>query len=412
MQEFEHWGHWWFQSGPDEGILGRLKQTGNEGLRLELYPLYDSASILTPPTARTILGLTEKTEEVTLSECLLIGQKTSPTARFVKWVFTPLFAYFGGQFEDPEALRFHKAVIQYSHLPDWAMRRIQYGLPQEKGGTEKSREFEIAFSKPKPIEVEIDDGKFSINWLSPFSTGSAGEMNLHQVVQFEIQTEEDKPIQEWLSKYIYPLQDFLTLGTVRANSVSKLTLFSREHTHDQPDGKGVFEIPIEVVGISPVQDIQHRFLLPQDMLFTLQDIDEDFEVIVRRWLAVAQELVDIRAAFFEAAYLSGTLYLPNIFLNVVQALEGYHQQRFPGQHMLSRQERKALREEIRKLIPLEHWSSIQVRLSYIDAPMLRDRINGLLDKTSAIVSPPNKRWRGVCPSCGGDAQLPLSPGRR
>lgn len=209
------------------------------------------------------------------------------------------------------------------------------------------------------------------------------EVRVSQSTSIRVDLSEDLTFDEWVTNFVLPFRNLLTLATTRPNALTRVSLYSQDKTVGT--SKGDREVPIDLF----YQQVWHekveaKRLLPHDMLFTLHDVAEDFGGIVRRWLRVASELDSVCNLFFSVTYLPG-LYSENKFLNMVQAAESYHRRRITNQ-VLTREEHDQRVASILNGAPDAHRKWLKQRLEYGNEPTLQMRLSDLLDATQPVMS--------------------------
>jgi hypothetical protein len=195
---------------------------------------------------------------------------------------------------------------------------------------------------------------------------------------------KDLTFDQWVSDFMQPFGNLLTLATTRPNAVTGLSVYSRDKTVST--SKGDREVPIELFyQPSWREKVQSKRLFPHDMLFTLHDVAGGFGDIVTRWLRVAKELDSVCSLFFGVRYVSG-LFLQHKFLNTVQAAESYHRRRMVNQ-VLPPQEHADRISSILQGAPLQDRGWLRQHLEYSNEPSLQARMTELVDATEHVVSP-------------------------
>jgi len=302
---------------------------------------------------------------------------------FVSQQLSARMAYIGAHFTDPQEIQFHKARVQYSHLPDWVRLsgfHMQYAVRNQVG----LDKYELTYTLPEEVKATTAKGAVSVTCAFHTRDDLLGEVNLRQSVSVRIEAQEAQPFDGWISQFIYPLQNFLSLATARPNSIFDLVVYSEQKTVNGPNGN--VELPIEVVFRTVFHEAKpHKPLFPDDMLFTLQDVRDDFSEVIGRWLEVADELESVCNLFFSVQY-KPEMYLEQRFLSMVRAAESYHRRRFSNQ-VLSEEEHRNRVDYVLAQTPEKYRNWLAEQLQYSNEPSLRRRIKELINTADEVVSP-------------------------
>lgn len=125
-------------------------------------------------------------------------------------------------------------------------------------------------------------------------------------------------------------------------------------------------------------------MFPQEMLFTLKDIADKFELLLRNWFNKTDKLGPVYDLYFGALY-NPHMYLQQRFLSLVQALESYHRRLMRTYELVEEDHRKRM-EAILASAPEAHRDWLASRLKYANEPTLRVRLHEIFAKCSFIMS--------------------------
>src|SRR5262245_58702012 len=124
-------------------------------------------------------------------------------------------------------------------------------------------------------------------------------------------------------RFLYPLQNLLTFATDRPNAMTRQSFIRRDDPSRPPDF-------LDVVGPRIFTDVAVAAkALPHDMLFTLDDVRDRFEILVPRWLALSETYRGAFESFFSAQYAS-RMYQDLRLQVAAHALHLYHESRVGG----------------------------------------------------------------------------------
>lgn len=382
MEDLEYNGFWCLPSTPENEVPGTLKLSSSGRINLELMGSFPNRAEqnLRFHTHPIILGVT-KGKLITLHEC----SGTEPgfsMPGFGSQEYRARTAFIGAHFTEPSEMRFHKVSVEYSYLPDW------YGVSSPPddfvvGDNGIISGYQLNYTYPPETRVTTAQATISIGhtWAR---RGNPLEQTISQSALMLIETQEELVLNEWNSRFIHPIQNFLSLATNQPNSLKSLEVYSNSGTR-APLDSNVQQYPITVVfPKSYSESRREKPLFTEDMLFSFQDID-DFGRTIERWLEISNELDSVCNLFFSIRY-SPQMYLENQFLNVSQALESYHRRRL-GNHELPEQEHKKRLESIVSQTPEEHKEWLEQRLKYSYEPSFRKRIKDLVSRGTEIILP-------------------------
>ncbi|NES65635.1 MAG: hypothetical protein F6K24_10415, partial [Okeania sp. SIO2D1] len=219
MENIEYSGYWWLPSDPDEKIAGTLTYTNDEGIKLQLIGSflnsYTAGKI--PTNIPVILGIVHR-EIITLCNSINSHSRRSSPG-FASQEYTSELALIGRHFTNPDELLFNKARVRYSYLYDWADLPLINREPDLINlDWNKERELRFTYTAPEDIEAKTTHGKFSVIYGCS-EAGKCGSIDLKQFVSLMIQPNEELSLKDFRSKFIHPLNNFLTFATDRTNSI-------------------------------------------------------------------------------------------------------------------------------------------------------------------------------------------------
>jgi hypothetical protein len=267
--------------------------------------------------------------------------------------------------------------VRFSHLADW-VRTSGFSFKRYYNGTK----VEVVYDLPEELKAKTPDANISLSFVGSTSGDGIEELSIRQSVWFDVELTTALEIYQLFSKYIDPLKNLLTLATTKPNSIVELNVFSN-HVSIEIDKKTV-ETPIEVVFRQRfASDTGHKLLIPDYMLFALQDVVDDFETILTRWLTIADELDSVCNLFFGMQY-NPRMNLENEFLNVVQALESYHRRRLKNEVEPKTKHAERI-ESIVSRVDEGDKEWLKGILIYSNEPRLEQRLNDLLQIVDGVL---------------------------
>jgi hypothetical protein len=378
MQSIEYSGLWWLPGNPDNRVAGSLSFTDEDGITLQLIGSFGEIDSFQSTKAHPlVLGLSTGGKKITLTDCVATSKKISMPGFFIEG-YRASFCFVGGHFQEANELRFRRLVVRYSHLPDWVrMSGFSGNLEEHK--------VEIVYELPQEVKAETSKGTISLSFSGQTTGDGIERMNIEQSVWLEVEIVEELELQTLFRQYISALQNFLTLATTKPNSIIELQVFSPLVYIERQNDERI-ETPIQVLFRQKYsKDLPHKLLIPDDMLFALEDVFDDFEVVMENWLNIAQELDSVCNRFFGVQY-TPRMYMQNEFLNIVQAVESYHRRRMKNE-VQPRTEYKRRIETILSRVDTQDSDWLKEVLAHSNEPRLEERLNELLEKVHAVVSP-------------------------
>jgi hypothetical protein len=381
MDNTEHSGKWWLPSNPEHTVSGTLTFSNQDGAELRLIGSLEAVDTFntTLKTYPIILGLSVDGKLITLNGCMSAGTRMTIPG-FISQDYRIDLCFIGGHISDESQLRFKRSELQYSRLPDWVYTS---GFSITKYDNEPHR-LEVNYVLPDDIKAITTKGTFSITFTFNLKGDGIEEINLRQSVWLEIEADDEYSFYELMTRYVRPLQNFLSLAATKPNSILGLKVYSKDIFVETLDGSPK-ETSLEVIFSQTYYEAKPaKLLLVFDMLFNLHDIAEELQGVLESWLRVSEELDTVCNLFFGIQYIP-KMYSKQKFLYVVQAIETYHRRRFAN-NVLPKDAHKARIREILEHTVEEHREWLKEQLNYSNEPRLRQRVKEILDMLEDTVS--------------------------
>ena len=379
MMNAEYRGVWRIPER-DEQIFGTLRFSPEEGLVLDglmSAPQWDDQS----REVLVIWGTTGGGKLITLQRC---SRLTTWTNRNVtNFRCSVETAYIGAHLTEPEKASFRQAHLRLTRMRDWA--NIDY-VTELVPDSEPETGADIVFRFKLPVRNSADtmDAEVSIGHRVVWQGGDAEPLVLTPDIYFDVKPVEPVSFAEWLSKYVRPLQNFLTLATSRPNGITELHLYPDEKTiscaRAIPDESRV-QVLFNTKGESPPE----KKLWRMEMLFTLTDVADEWPHMIDRWLSISGRLGPTSDVIFALDY-NDAMYLEHRFLSVAQAAESFHRRCYGGKRMPTDEHRRRVTDII-EAVPEEHRIWLQSLLQNSNQLSLLERLQDLLDRTRLVIQP-------------------------
>jgi hypothetical protein len=372
MKSFKYSGVWWFPFQEKRKVAGTVTFTEKDGINLALKGILEPNRNQMNPQFQVyplILGLTKDGLAITLLDCEDIHLSfTISSRRSGKQKCWAKAAYIGVHFTNSQEILFDKMDLYYSFLPQWAgvfpFRGHQKPFEEVKATTEKGT-------------ITVQSTNFLGNeWIK--------EEDLPKAVWMKIEVHEALPLSEWITRFISPLQNLLTLTTQRPNAIVDIVAYSKQKVMAQSNDD-LSEIPVQVVFLPEIIPYSTgNDVFPETNLFSLQEIAGDFTRIIDTWLKVADELDSVCDLFFEVRYTQQ--YLKDRFLFFAQAVETYQYRRSERRY-LPDDKFQGLMELLYDACPEDHREWLEDKLQHGNKPTFRNQLRDLVRKTSEILLP-------------------------
>lgn len=375
-RKFKWVGYWWLP-GSDKKLHGTLRFTSEKEAILEVDGSFVNISqalqgeMLNPDI---ILGFSRDGKKITLCRCFQKNfQMSFPGSAFSSFLVEKVF--IGDHFQKVEDIKFKKLSVRYSYLDEWV------GI-SGFNIDEKVKEVVVKYRIPDPIQVDISrDCRVMISFRREGPTWGRvlREICIRERAEIDVEFSRERTFDECL-KVIGCIQRFLSLGI--GEPVRPLYVIGQ--TKKQMEEK----IPRTEIFYRDIVKVSKRSD-PQRMLFTFNDIKDNFEFLLKRWFEKEKSLRDIYDLYFAELY-NPHLYIENSFLNFVQALETYHRRVYRGKDKyIDDDEYNEVREKLIGAIPENVDKDLKNRLKdYLEFGnefSLRRRLNDLFDKYQKIL---------------------------
>jgi hypothetical protein len=377
IEKFEYKGIWWIPNKSNEQISGTLRFTPDEGAILDLIGSFkdikDMNRMLNP---NIILGISSNGKNITLHKCF----ETKSNVSFPGLLTSSFYAnvvFVGAHFQKNEDIKFKKLSIHYLYLDEWVnISGFDIQLFSDK------KEVVMKYKLPEPIQASIgEDYKIFIDIRATGPTYSIvqKEASIKQSTYIRIEPSEEKSFDEYLN-IMYHIQNFLSLGVlepVHPLIIEGITEVNKKMMKDK-----AYYPPVEISYRLPDIPKASKTLLPFDMLFTFRAISDRFEVFLRNWFKKADLLKPVYDLYFGTLY-NPRMYLEHRFLNLIQAIESFHQCIYGGEYLSNADYEKiyyALVNAIPDGIKRDFKESLENKLKYGNEFSLRKRLKEIFNK--------------------------------
>ena len=197
-------------------------------------------------------------------------------------------------------LSFDAVSLRSPILDDWIDTT---GVCAEPSAGEESNS-RFHYSRPETASFPLDAHtlKIGVAWSESQSHRS---FSFRENVDIKIENLGHIPAKDVFQQYIYPLQNFFTLASDHACELDSVVFFnSNVETADVERPSPIHYLAQPIYLLKEPK----KALLPDDMLFTYEDMKDYLPSVFRKWIEFSQVLKSFCLSYF------GLLYAPNVFV--------------------------------------------------------------------------------------------------
>lgn len=367
----------WGLPGLDLRVAGALKTHPDEMASLILTGSLKSPAELTSPTSYPVIhGLTSEGKLITLIDCVETQSSVSRYGYPTQQLATQR-VLVGGLFGSGADITAREVYVEISRLADWigdVGLRLRLGNPDETD--------EVVISRERITLPTVDVGgtviSFVANWEVDDNRGQSKQLRVVPSVSFSLA--HALSIADLLDQWIAPLVNLMTLATSVPCAVTRIKIRS-----DQAETRHPNELVDLILPMKPVYDpLQGETLVASNMLFTMGEIGQDLEMVVRGWYRASDELRDVAGRYFGTRY--GQTYVDTRFLALAQAVEILHRRQHPGGTRPKKDFQKLVTEIVLSA-PQSSQAWLRDQLCWANELTLRDRLAQLVATMPAVIDP-------------------------
>lgn len=375
MDSFEYSGIWWLPSNSEDQVAGTLKFSNKSGFSLELIGSFNNfnvASFYQEEKYPIILG-TVTNKLITLYNCYQKNYQISFPGLTTQILGAKL-AFIGHHFNNEEEIRFKKIEVDFTYLKDLSPLIPDFNVEDVPDKLKPNYTvYNQGFAILNNIKASVTKGDIYIKQFINRENENQ-KINIIKCALIEVSLKQPFTLDQILSEYINPLQNFITFISNQPNFIEKLYA----SLDDCPT-------KIEIV-ISNLNYIDKKKIINKNnFLLVLEDIEQDFSLIMQKWFNFYDECFDIINLYFSTIYNSN-LYLENEFLSLVQALESFHR-RILDKGSSYTESHKLRLNAIIESAPIEYKDWLRDKLLFSHEPTLVDRLNETINLTKKTVDP-------------------------
>jgi hypothetical protein len=333
-------GVWWTPDKKENKLNGILHYVEDKDYLLELFSKFEDASHNYKYSI--INGISSDGTQFTLVDCFIKTQVTSMpgfsvTTILVNIIFENIF------FEKYEDITFRSVSSSFLFLDNWVHTN---GFAKDR--TMKIKDYSINYHMPDKIENNINDEfNLNINFIvsPPQYTIVQKKMQIKQRTEIEIVLHEDKDLNFFIDIIMY-CKHFLML----AMNENTKKLYIKSHSIKQDNISTNSDKPVVIYIRNMTQDYKKNDVQPGNMIFSLPAVKNRLTLLLNTWFKNHKAYHSSYTLFFETLYYKG-LNLENHFLNLTQALESYHRNKYGGGYMDKEEYRNTVYKKLKDSIP-------------------------------------------------------------
>jgi ApeA-like protein/HEPN superfamily Apea-like protein len=364
---------------PHLELFGSLRETSGpatfEAYRLHREPI--------------VLGLLEDGVRITVVDAYRTRSKSLLFAGAFREVYRSHLAFRGINTENPDALRFEKALLRLSHLDDW-VTLTGFAQAMEFSPENRLTRYEGTYSWPPEVEARTSEGTITVTYtFHPEVPGAGDRISAHQKSWLRFEPPQPVSFKECVSRFVHRMRQLVSLATGRANHVLQLDL----HPVPLEPGRVQASKSIEAIFTEHGRTRRAKRLQVEDMLFTLSDVQTKFSELVPAFFEASERY---RAALnaFLAVFYDVRMLGEQRFLDLARAVESFHREDHRGQPDPTVGAHAVRIEAILTSTPAEYRSWLEHALRFSNTPSFRQQLRDLLKETAPLIGPlvkPNRK---------------------
>jgi hypothetical protein len=294
-----------------------------------------------------IQGMTGAGERLTLTGNLPTRMRIGSDGASQEW--GPNLAFVGAHLKQDE-LRFGRAGVRLTYLPEWA-KHSEISIAPTTGVRAATGRGVVAFSP----------------W--PDATGA-------QMVIACLEPPRLLPLFPDLDNFITAMRNLVSLGVGEPSAIEQILVWRRPTVGADAgaDLEGAISVLVPLTYRAPGE---RRAPAEQRFLFVLGDLRDDLGARLDRWFAALDVLGGVADMFFGTRHAPG-LYLENAFQNLIQAAEGFHRRRRRNE-IWPAAEWEPVRAAAIAAVPAKYRDWLSTKLTHANEPSLKERLAELVD---------------------------------
>jgi len=185
--------------------------------------------------------------------------------------------------------------------------------------------------------------RISFSWNESFT-----QVNVIQKAWIDISSKQEKGLDDYFS-FLHDIRNFLSLLMDAPTCILEMNAKTKANRTILEDGREIHD-PIQIRRYIPEWQTAIRTTYQNEMLFSLPDIQNQFEVHLRNWIDKAESLRPVYDLFFATRH-NPYIYVESLFLSLTQAIETYHRRKYGGKYQSDEDYRNDLYKRFLDVLP-------------------------------------------------------------
>ena len=331
-----------------------------------------------------ILGESRKGEKYTLVNNLRlkVSRKLSfesdPQNQIIDSVYNVFFLLVGEHFNSYEEIKFESMSFGISNFEVWHLiKAFDVDYPEKD-----NKSFSVTYKNPEPVIIYNDQYiKATIEYIYSHGESSPSETSYHinrraKIIlnavnpPFRLHDFEEK-VDVSFSSYIKKIVSFIEFATQKHIYAFDINVYSSEN------------IPCAVYYKTAVSHELSKPVDFYDLLFNWKYIEQDPQKYFQAWIENIDKIG--MPVWLYLGSFRGGLYEDQRFMELAQALEGFHRYRFPDTSEPT-EEHQSMVKSIIDGCPKDSQEWLESKLMHSHEPTLRKRLKELCKEQNDLVS--------------------------
>lgn len=374
LEQYKKYGYFWLPTNESRKIPGILTISDGGTIELEVIGLFDENVEI---ELNRIIGHVEDDGLITLEKCFY-RRYNYQLGGIYKSLVHVNYVLSGVAYDKDEKITFNTACFSVEGLDEWLAIT----------GTTISRDNEskittIRYTPQNEIIYNLKNGlKLHIYFIYTCPTSpNITENKIIQKAYFKISSDEAKELLDFIT-LMSQITYLICLAVDETVTIHDVSVRSNEIVTEFPNGKKRL-IPIKLYYPSkPFSENIPRVRIDR-MLFRFQQVSENTESIINRWLE-AYEIIKPALGLYFSAVTETHKYLDGKFLALAQGLETYHR-RTSSETVMEQEEFERIKNLLLRSVPEEHKDWLEGRLMHGNEINLRRRIKKIIEPYSSYI---------------------------
>ena len=369
-ESFKINGEWWRPSHPSTRLDGILNYDPDSGLTLTVRGSFEDSRSLHYPLSNEnlILGLSDKSENISLVNCLMTGS-TGSTIAVGKEIgkgasnYSPQFLISGEHIENYSDLVIEYLECEMFNLDEW-LCISGYTIINDYEG----KSFDVRYQLPEDLSFNVDDkvnGRFTFKNNVPPSSWYTKQIHTRQTTILKFTATAGPLHLRSALEYIYIFQSLLMLCIYESVHVVQVM-------YGTSNGRCAF------IYNPSFSNFRKEELPVYDHFLPFSVIQDQFDGVIQKWYELFRK-VEPSISLFSEQFYRGRKFDSNIFLNLAQCVETFHS-RISDKTQLPKEEFKNRVEQIIESSPHEYKTWLRTKLNFANQATLQDRLDDLTNQ--------------------------------